>query len=86
MFKDLTGQRFGRLVVVEFNDLRVFGSGRRSARWKCVCDCGGVRSAVFGTNLTTGQTASCGCYADEVHTKTIQKVNRRKRTCLAKKK
>lgn len=52
---DLTGRRFGRLVVV----------GRHSSRngrtlWACVCDCGG-ETVVDGGNIKTGRTQSCGC-------------------------
>ena len=52
---DLTGKRFGRLVVVE----RV-GSVRGKMFWKCKCDCGGV-SVVSTTHLKSGNTKSCGC-------------------------
>ena len=34
--RDLTGQRFGRLVAVE----RIGSSAKGNATWKCVCDCG----------------------------------------------
>lgn len=54
-FVDLTGQRFGRLVVEGY-------AGKRggSNSWNCVCDCG-VVSQVFGGNLSRGLTTSCGC-------------------------
>ena len=54
--KDITGKRFGKLVVVEMTEKRV----NRHVVWRCVCDCGNecfVRSTV----LTTGRTKSCGC-------------------------
>lgn len=51
---DLTGQRFGMLTVVE----RAAGTG--TARWTCRCDCGNVKD-VFGSNLRSGRTKSCGC-------------------------
>ena len=35
-FKNIIGQRFGRLIAVE----RVENSSRGSARWLCRCDCG----------------------------------------------
>ena len=35
-FKDITGQRFGRLTAVE----RVGNDKRGRALWKCRCDCG----------------------------------------------
>lgn len=52
--KDLTGQRFDKLTVIE----RVPNSG--TSKWRCRCDCGNER-IVFGTNLTTGRARSCGC-------------------------
>ncbi len=52
--KDLTGRRFGRLVV-----LRRCEEKHRLVRWHCQCDCG-VLKVVSATNLTGG-TKSCGC-------------------------
>lgn len=54
--KNLTGQKFGRLTVVESTDERRNGS----IIWKCKCDCGKyflARSA----DLRKGNTKSCGC-------------------------
>lgn len=59
-FKDITGQRFGRLVVVE----RAEQNQGRKAMWECVCDCG-KQTVVRGTNLNSGHTTSCGCLSDE---------------------
>lgn len=53
---DLTGQRFGKLVVT--------GQAESSARgqriWICKCDCGN-ECVVLGSNLKRGASASCGC-------------------------
>lgn len=57
-FVDLTGQRFGRLIVLG-------DSGRRKSRrpiWNCRCDCG-KPAAVLGRYLVGGDTKSCGCLA-----------------------
>lgn len=54
--KDLTGQRFGRLVVLEDTDERQCGA----IVWKCQCDCGNIVNVATG-NLQTGHTQSCGC-------------------------
>ena len=35
-FKDLTGERFGSLVVIKFSHMNTKGS----AMWECRCDCG----------------------------------------------
>jgi hypothetical protein len=52
---DLTGKRFGRLVVLALHPERS-RSGR--TRWVCRCDCGGER-IVSGNSLCRGRTASC---------------------------
>lgn len=56
MFIDLTGQRFGRLVVL----MRDY-SKNGSIYWKSLCDCGNT-AVVQGKLLRTGTTKSCGCY------------------------
>ena len=53
---DLTGVRFGRLVVVERATRRVPGA----ALWTCRCDCG-ARHMVRAYSLQNGDTRSCGC-------------------------
>lgn len=53
--EDLTGQRFGKLVVVER-----YGSVDNRASWKCKCDCGGWR-IVCGRYLRNGSAVDCGC-------------------------
>ena len=63
-FKDLTGKRFGRLVVLEFA-----GYYREKwSTWNCVCDCGN-RVVVRGMYLNSGATKSCGCLANELTSK-----------------
>jgi hypothetical protein len=56
-FIDLTGQRFGRLVVVR----RVEDNRHRQAQWLCTCDCGNTITCV-GYRLRTSDTKSCGCF------------------------
>lgn len=60
VFRNLTGQRFGRLTVIE-RDCGVIGA---NAYWICKCDCGGY-SVVRGSHLTSGRTKSCGCLEKE---------------------
>lgn len=55
---DLTGQRFGRLTVVERGSPK---PGCSNARWRCKCDCGN-ETIVLGTTLRRGESTSCGCY------------------------
>lgn len=59
-FKDLTGQRFGRLTVIE----KAKNIGEYTT-WKCKCDCGNML-ITRGNSLKSGRTKSCGCYNHEV--------------------
>lgn len=63
-FIDLTGQRFGRLTVIERAENYVSPKGRQAARWTCRCDCGGI-TTVVGGDLRYGKTKSCGCLEEE---------------------
>lgn len=55
--KDLTGKKFGRLLVLSMAE-RI--KGNVHIAWNCICDCGVIKS-VFGSNLKRGLTKSCGC-------------------------
>ena len=55
-FIDLTGQRFGRLVVLR----RTGTSGYGQPKWACACECGQA-TEVFGNSLRSGKSKSCGC-------------------------
>lgn len=57
---DLTGQRFGRLVVVERSE----NNSKGRSRWVCQCDCGGQIIAL-GYSLRSGNTKSCKCLHNE---------------------
>lgn len=57
--RDLTGIRFGRLVVKKY-----LGNGK----WRCQCDCGEI-SRVMGSALNGGHSKSCGCLARELTSK-----------------
>jgi 5-methylcytosine-specific restriction endonuclease McrA len=54
---DLTGQRFGKLVVLEGGKER---NKHGQIQWKCRCDCGEVKE-VTGAKLRSGHIKSCGC-------------------------
>lgn len=56
-FLDLTGSRFGLLLVVSLSDRAVVKGNRF---WVCRCDCGGDK-VVSGFHLKSRHTASCGC-------------------------
>ena len=59
-FVDLTGQRFGRLVVIKL----LTSKGTKRLKWLCKCDCGN-ECVVLGHNLVGGHTKSCGCLRKE---------------------
>jgi beta-galactosidase/beta-glucuronidase len=61
--KDITGERFGRLVA-----LGPVGRNKGgNVRWLCQCDCG-QQTVVAGGSLRNGNTQSCGCLNRERHT------------------
>lgn len=53
---DLTGKRFGRLVVL----YRIEDDRHGNRKWLCKCDCGRVKE-IGGRHLSSGSTTSCGC-------------------------
>lgn len=64
-FKNLTGQRFGRLVVRHYCGSQPSTSGKRNYPiWACECDCGET-VAVWSHSLSSGHTQSCGCLQKE---------------------
>ena len=73
--KDLVGQRFGRLLVIERAEDYVSKAGNRCSRWRCKCNCGNTLVYTTGSNLTTGNTRSCGCLNREVASKSHKKHN-----------
>lgn len=58
---DLTGQRFGRLVVVS----ETVRTKRNKIYWNCNCDCGLQHIAVVSGHLRSGLVRSCGCLKSE---------------------
>lgn len=59
---DMTGQRFGRLVVLNRTETQSKG---HTAYWNCRCDCG-KEKLVSSTALKGGYTKSCGCLKREL--------------------
>lgn len=60
---DLTGKRFGRLVVIKW----VGKDKWRHRRWLCKCDCKNKNEIIVtGGNLRNGNTKSCGCLQKEI--------------------
>jgi len=55
--KELTGQRFGKLVVLTESIIKDKGG---NILWLCRCDCGNEK-CVRSCSLVSGVTKSCGC-------------------------
>ena len=55
---DLTGLRFGKLLVLNRNE-------KTNHSWDCLCECGN-RCVVNTSELQSGKTKSCGCLRKEV--------------------
>lgn len=60
-FRDLTGMRFGRLLVLGNTKL----VRHHQRMWLCICDCGNKKE-ITASNLLAGITKSCGCLGREM--------------------
>ena len=74
-FKDLSGQKFGRLVAITRSPYNILNK----PAWICVCDCGSTLT-VRGSHLHSGNTRSCGCLKRETtaaltHGHTTQRIS-----------
>jgi hypothetical protein len=65
--KNLTGQRFGRLLV-KHEVPKEERHRSEKVSWVCECDCGNT-CAVDADSLGSGRTVSCGCLHDELSSK-----------------
>ena len=61
--KDLTGQKFGKLIVIE----RAKNDKHKRAVWLCQCECGN-KIKVSSNSLKRQNTRSCGCLAKNENT------------------
>lgn len=61
--KDLTGQKFGKLLVIGEPKN---GQNGRGTLWLCQCDCGN-KIYKYSTDLVNNKTRSCGCLKAELH-------------------
>ena len=73
-FIDLTGQRFGRLTVIEW-----VGSCGGKSLFRCRCDCGSD-CIVASTHLRSGHTQSCGCRKRDVAKMTMTRIAKNRET------
>ena len=51
-FKDLTNQKFGKLIVLQYSG---------DSKWTCKCACGNIKD-IKTHRLVSGETQSCGCW------------------------
>ena len=59
-FKDRIGERFERLVIIEF----IGRSSHKGFAWRCLCDCGNTIDVQY-EKLRAHRTKSCGCLMQE---------------------
>lgn len=62
---DLTGKRFGKLLVVKAVESKI-----KPLKWECLCDCGKTK-IIVGRSLKSGASASCGCLKSAYLKKTL---------------
>ena len=67
VFKDITGQKFGKLTVIEYK------IENAKTYCYCQCECGG-KTWVSKSNLVNGHTQSCGCISGSIGELNIQKI------------
>lgn len=60
-FKDITGQKYGRLTAV----VCVGSDEKGNAMWVLKCECGKTIQTC-GNRVRSGKTKSCGCYRHEM--------------------
>ena len=81
---DLTGQRFGRLVVIKRADNHITITHDKQGHvaavkyftcWLCQCDCGNTYVA-YAHHLKGGHVKSCGCLRVEKSRNRLSKLKR----------
>jgi hypothetical protein len=66
---DLSGRRFGRLIVLRRTGRTKYGN----SLYLCRCDCGNDW-VISSQSLVSGHTKSCGCLRSEVSAVTCKKL------------
>lgn len=69
--KDISGQRFGRLIAQYYKIIPNPRTNRNDVFWHCKCDCGNEKDIRRG-DLQSGKTTSCGCYHHEKMSKLLK--------------
>lgn len=71
IYRDLTGQRYGRLVVLKRAEDKIERKSFKTIKmWTCRCDCGKIKDIAQGS-LLSGGTKSCGCLKQEMFSKDL---------------
>lgn len=73
-WQDLTGQKFGRLLVVKLDLEKSKSNKKQISYWKCICDCG-KEKCIRTASLKNGHTQSCGCLLRDRTRETLYKGN-----------
>ncbi|MBP3883293.1 MAG: hypothetical protein J6E40_14200 [Lachnospiraceae bacterium] len=77
--RDLTGSRFGKLVVL--NAISEDKEGYGASLWRCRCDCGKeINVTYFG--LVSGNNKSCGCLKEESQKSLLERMELVDGTCV----
>ena len=58
-FKDITGQKFGKLTAIERVGSKQYGKRHKVTLWKCLCDCGNYKTLTRSSLIKNA--LSCGC-------------------------
>lgn len=66
-FKDLTGEKIGKLTVIKRVDNIIQKNGKSVIRWLCQCECGNTK--IVRGDLLGRSTNSCGCLRSELNKK-----------------
>lgn len=78
MVKDITGEKFGRLLVIEpFFVLNAEENKlAKMKKWKCLCDCGNevITRHIY---LKSGDVKSCGCLYKDSRKELSKRITKR---------
>lgn len=77
--KDITNQRFGKLVVIQ--ELNERHPNNNKLLWLCRCDCGNLIKLSL-SSLTSGNTTSCGCINYSIGEKNIETLLKQNKICF----
>lgn len=59
-YKDVTGEKFGKLLVIERVESKLTNRGKYIGVFKCKCECGNYVNVAID-DLQGGKRSSCGC-------------------------